>query len=197
MSCISSTYFLLNVQTKFLLFPHTVIFSWLQSYHCTEFKESGKILQDTPQKKPQTNNFTYLSNCIGKSNMCPFAYSWTLFLQFTSISHTIQIIFASWTYSWSIRKTKCFNISLKFFCPVPLNSEGGDITTGLYKAQRHAVTKRYPRPVDWPNRVKFHKEVVFRNVLHYRVDLRHRVQRKKADIVCTLKLPSQRFSNLW
>lgn len=127
----------------------------------------------------------------------PFACSWTLFLQFISISHTIQIIFALWTYSWSIRTTKCFNISLKFSCPVPLNSEGGDITTGLYKAQRHAVTKRYPRPVDWPNRVKFHKEAVFRNVLHYRVDLKQGVQRKKADIVCTLKLPSQRFSNLW
>jgi len=123
----------------------------------------------------------------------PLAYSWTLFLQFISISQATQILFASQTHFWSVRKTKCFNVSLKFACLVPLNSEGGDIATGLHKAQKHAVTKRYPRPVDWPNRVKSHKEAAFRSVLRYRVDLRQRVQRKRADIVCTLKLPPPAF----
>lgn len=168
------------MQTKFLLFPCTATFPDYSHTIAHNLSRAGWLfrthLGGTNKTKPKHTHKkpTYLTTMW----MRLFAYSWTLFRQFISISQTPQIIFASRTYFWSIRKTKCFNVSLKFSCLVPLNSEGGDITTGLYKAPRHAVTKRYPRPVDWPNRVKFHKEVVFRNILHYRVDLRQGVQRK-------------------
>lgn len=144
------------------------------------------------RKNPTNPNKQFYLNCTGKSNVS-FCLELDFFLQFISVCHTTQIIFASWTSSWSTRKTKCLNISLKFSCLVPLNSKGGDITTGLHKAQRHAVTKRYPRPVDWPNRAKLHKEVAFRNVLLYRMDLRQGVQRKQADIVLHSKVALPAF----
>lgn len=189
MSCISSTYFFAECANQ--VFAVSTYYNFFPDYNHTtpqNLRRERRFFGVHHTKKPKPTTLTALEN-----PMCPFAQSWTLFLQFISVCHSTQIVFAGWTYSWSTRKTKCLNVSLKFPCLVPLNSKGGDITTGLHKAQRHAVTKRYPRPVDWPNRAKLHKEVAFRNVLLYRMDLKQGVQRKEADIVLHSKVALPAF----
>lgn len=200
--------FLLNVQIKFLLFPHIIIFfPWLQPYRCTEFKEGRKILQDTShtqkkktqkqtQQKPTNPNQQLYLNCTGKSNVF-FCLELDSFpsVYFCLSHHSDCICFMNVLLKH--KKNKMLERFFEVFLPGSSKFQGWRHNHRTIQSPKACCDKKVSKASGLTQQSK----VAQRSCIQKRSALQDgseaRGSKEKRQILyCTPKLPSQRFPNL-